>query len=119
MGDDVYSRLLLVPVLVHVECLCNRIHCRHDLLSRIAYREMESVAMSTTTGTTSYTIYADEQGEYHPCRCGLNHRGIYATEDWMMHNCFHDQPLLKLDNPDTGQLMCVLCGQIFNSESGP
>ena len=67
--------------------------------------------MSVTTGTSAVTHYFDEAGEYHPCRCGEQHRGPYAIEDWMMHNCFHTQELLQLQD---GLVLCVECGQAFS-----
>lgn len=66
------------------------------------------------TGSINVTRYFDELGEYHPCRCGVDHRGDYAVEDWIAHNCFHDEPLLL--TADKELLICSQCGQTFGLE---
>lgn len=67
----------------------------------------------TTTGTAARTIHIDEHGQFYCCWCGVNHRGEHALDDWMMHHCTHAEPLLRLTDPDTGQLLCGTCGQVF------
>jgi hypothetical protein len=50
-------------------------------------------------------------GQVYPCRCGETHRGEYAVYDYGHHNCFHDKPLLRLD--ETGDVMCPECGKAW------
>ena len=44
----------------------------------------------------------------YPCRCGQTHRGEYAAEDYAHHNCFHQAPLVRIE--ETGDVVCPQCG---------
>lgn len=68
--------------------------------------------MMNQTGTNAYTRYFEDGEEVYPCRCGEIHRGDYAIEDCNHHECFHREPLIKIEE----QLICPVCGEVFAFE---
>lgn len=73
---------------------------------------MEEVIASSTVSTE----YFDRDGKrFWPCWCGV-HRGEYGLNEWLQHHCLHRSPLIMLGEPNTGQLICVGCGMVFQSE---
>ena len=67
------------------------------------------------TGTMSYTINLDENGnEVFPCRCGATHKGNYAAYDYGHHDCLHETDLVEIDK---GYLLCPDCGKTWHVES--
>lgn len=76
--------------------------------------------MLTTTVTMSGTDkprYFEAGQEVYPCRCGETHRGDYAVEDFLHHNCYHDE-FLRIGD---GQVVCTDCGKVsdlIEKESG-
>lgn len=72
--------------------------------------------MTETGSSTAQTYYHEDGQRFFPCRCGTNHRGDYACEDWNHHNCFHGPLLLMADHGYEelkNQLICVQCGEMF------
>lgn len=67
----------------------------------------------------SVTLYFDhingKAEAVYPCRCGQTHRGPHAVYDYGHHNCFHDSPLLSIE--ETGDLVCPDCGKVFEVAS--
>lgn len=69
-----------------------------------------------SSASSAITIHLDEHGQFYCCWCGFQHRGEHALDDWLQHHCTHREPLIKLNDPDTGQLLCGQCGMIFSVE---
>lgn len=67
----------------------------------------------TTTSTADYVLHSKNGDMVYPCWCGAAHRGAYAQEEWMRHNCLHSKPLFVTAGPGE-QVMCVECGQTFS-----
>ena len=70
--------------------------------------------MDEQTGTNVLTFHIRDGVATYPCRCGQEHSGDYAFEDWSHHNCFHKEPLVVLGR---GQAVCGLCGASFGLDS--
>lgn len=62
------------------------------------------------TGACAFNIFIEDGEQVFPCRCGKMHRGDHAVEDWLMHECLHDDNLIALA-PDF--VACPLCGQTW------
>lgn len=69
---------------------------------------------SMTTGTDTQSVHVEDGERVFPCRCGVTHRGQYAFEDWMHHECLHDATLVPVAGPDI--FMCPDCGRVFQVE---
>ena len=61
---------------------------------------------STQTDNGQTTVFMEDGKQVYPCRCGQMHKGDYACEDMMKHECIHDCALVRL-TPDV--VMCPLC----------
>lgn len=61
------------------------------------------------TGTNNVTIFIEDGQVVYPCSCGKTHRGDYALEDFIHHNCLHPSPLIDLGYGP----MCGDCGQVW------
>ena len=66
------------------------------------------------TGATNHTIHLDKNGAYFPCRCGKEHRGEYACEDYLHHECLHESNLVDIEY---GLVLCPDCGNTWHLES--
>ena len=74
--------------------------------------------MNHTESSSTTSVY--ENGErVFPCRCGLTHRGNYALEDYMHHDCLHETDLLDMNRlggvpeQDWPHLICRECGKTW------
>jgi len=65
------------------------------------------MATSQATSANQPTIFVEGNKPVFPCRCGQTHRGDYACEDMMKHECLHNCALIRL-TADVGY--CPLCG---------
>ena len=59
----------------------------------------------------------------YACRCGKVHRGLYAPNEFMHHNCFHSDMLvwpfnLPVEDKQTVQVLCGQCGMSWGGEMG-
>ena len=59
------------------------------------------------TDSSATTVYYEFGGQVWPCRCGEIHRGEYGKNDYLMHECFHDEILML--GADSG--VCTSCGK--------
>lgn len=58
----------------------------------------------------------DDNADEHPCRCGDVHRGSWAINDWMHHNCNHDT-VWHFDPGTIHELsLCAWCGATIKIE---
>ena len=62
------------------------------------------------TQSSNDTYFFEDNERVFPCRCGETHRGDYAQEENVEHECFHDCGLLKVDEHFA---MCNRCGAGF------
>lgn len=67
-------------------------------------------------GTSSATVYFENEQQVYPCRCGQVHRGDYALYEYGHHECFHRCELVTIDR---GYVMCPECGQTWNVDTKP
>jgi hypothetical protein len=98
---------------------------RIDRDLRRGVRMMEERAMAEIATSGSNTLYQIENGErVFPCRCGQTHRGQYAQQDYNQHNCFHDGPIIWLEDYEDKaatmrikewDFMCLDCGKQFTA----
>jgi hypothetical protein len=72
----------------------------------------------TDTAQTNDTVHLEwtvgqEPEPVYPCRCGVTHRGQYASYDYGHHNCPH-RSIVAIDTMD-GQLYCLCdaCGAVL------
>ncbi len=74
------------------------------------------------TSASNTTIHLEDGVRVFPCRCGKTHRGPYAAEDYAHHNCFHNGPIIWLEEDDKPEsmvkcadwdVMCLDCGKVF------
>ena len=74
--------------------------------------------MDTTT-TANNMVLAIENGKVvYPCRCGVTHTGDYALEDYLHHECLHEEPLIHIATDATSgtiQMCCPVCGADFST----
>jgi len=77
---------------------------------------MLSKTKTNTNNITSYfEVQEGETEQVFPCRCGGTHRGEYAIEDWLHHNCFHKELTMLLPILEgSKQAICIDCGEIFD-----
>ena len=69
--------------------------------------------MIITTGTEATTIILEDGQQVYPCRCGETHKGDYGFDDYMHHNCFHDEPLVCLG---ISYWICPVCGRTWTTQ---
>jgi len=68
------------------------------------------------TGSNCQTIHLENGQKVYPCRCGETHRGDYACEDMLQHECFHNDTLVGLAKVKGKPMIygvCPLCGCTF------
>ena len=78
---------------------------------------MLSKTKTNTNNITSYfKVQEGETEQVFPCRCGGTHRGGYALEDWLHHNCFHKEliTLPGIDDEGIMTALCIDCGEVFD-----
>ena len=72
------------------------------------------ITLGNSNTRTDYFEYAHGiLASIYPCRCGEIHRGEYACERFLEHECFHDDVMIS---QGLKEVACGSCGKFFDLE---
>ena len=83
---------------------------------------MPSMILTTASSVAKVQIFdlnIDESTveQIYPCRCGQVHRGDYAQETYLHHQCLHEADLILVEaGSHQFQAICPLCGMTWRAD---